>query len=89
MPVTATFLRTEVLKALDDNERNPKIGLDSHLVDLLRATQEQWAETNDELHLAVEKKGVRLHNAQRLFVAGLLLCGAIVIKDLIASISAA
>jgi len=79
MPITGSYLRNEVVKELEDNELQPSIDLDSRLVDLTAATQEQWVKVNEELHSKTNIKGERLRWAQTALASGLLVCLLLVV----------
>lgn len=83
MPVTGTTIRDEVLQALDDNAHQPDIGLESHLVDLVAATQEHWAAVNADFARRTLDKGNKLSAAQVALAAALFACAVIVLCYLI------
>ena len=79
MPVTGASLHKEVVKELEDNELQPSIDLDSRLVELTCATQEQWVDVNEKLHSKTNIKGQRLRWAQIALAGGLFVCLLLVI----------
>lgn len=79
MPVTGASLRKAVVNELEDTELQPSIDLDSRLVDLTAATQEQWVDVNEKLHSKTNIKGQRLRWAQIALAGGLLVCLLLVV----------